>query len=357
MTPVNEKAIKAFTKVMKNGYGHRRSSNLPGRKTQKFVEEADTLISGFFGGARTLFYYDGGVANGLSVLSMGRQAREKNRKHIISSPVEHSSVITALRMLEGEGSSITILPINSYGRIIPKSLKDAINDETGLVTIAWSSGISGIIQPVEELAAIAHSNGALFHSDACNAAGKVEINLSSTNINAITVCSQKIGGPPGVAVVVITDSDPWLMSNAPEFSCMMNIPGISGMTAAIDIINTGIVPRARIVNQLRTDLLNGLDYNGIKYSIIGDCIDNLIPGTALLSMRTVPDRFHAKLEDANIVLPTHNSSERLAYLESIGRDISNPDRYLGFSISPKNNIVDIEHFIRAVSEICFDSNR
>lgn len=357
MTPVNRKAIEAFTAVMKNGYGHRCSSNLPGRKTQKFVEEADTLIAEFVGGARTLFYYDGGVANGLSILSMGRQAGEKNRKHIISSPVEHPSVITALRILRGEGHSITILPINSDGRITPESLQDAMNNETGLVTIAWSSGISGIIQPVEELSAIAHSNGALFHSDACNAAGKVEIDLSSTDIDAITVSSQKIGGPPGAAAVVLTDSDPWLMSNAPEFSCMMNIPGISGMTAAIDIINTGIVPRARIVNQLRTDLLDGLDYNGIKYSIIGNCTDNLLPGTALLSMKRVPDRFHAKLEDANIVLPSHNSSERLAYLESAGRDISNPDRYLGFSISPENNIVDIEHFIRAVSEISLDSRR
>ncbi len=355
--PVNEEAIKAFSLAMKNGYGHRRSSNLPGRKTQFFVEEAENMIAEFFGGARTLFYYDGGAANGLSVLSMGRQARKNNRKHIISSPVEHSSINTALKILREEGSSITILPIGNDGRIIPESLKDAMNAETGLVTVAWSSGISGIIQPVEELAAIAHSKGALFHSDACNAAGKVEIDLSSTDIDAITVSSQKIGGPPGVAAVVITDSNPWLMSNAPEFSCMMNIPGISGMTAAIGVLNTGIVPRARIVNQLRTDLLDGLDYNGIKYSIIGDCADNLLPGTALLRMRTAPDRFHAKLEDANIVLPSHNSTERLAYLESTGRDMSNPDRYLGFSISPQNNIVDIEHFVRAVSKICFDSSR
>ncbi len=355
--PVNEKAIKAFTAMIKHGYGHRRSSNMPGRKTQEFVEEAETLIAEFAGGARAMFYYDGGVANGLSILSMGRQAKERNRKHIISSPVEHSSVNTALKMLRGEGFSITILPIDNDGRINPESLKDAMNDETGLVTIAWASSISGIIQPVEELSAIAHSNGALFHSDACNAAGKIEIDLSSTDIDAITVCSQKIGGPPGAAAVVITDSDPWLMSNAPEFSCMMNIPGISGMIAAIDIINTGIVPRARIVNQLRTDLFNGLDYNGIKYSIIGNCTDNLLPGTALLSMRKAPDRFHARLEDANIVLPSHSTSERLAYLESTGRDISNPDRYLGFSISPENNIVDIEHFIRVVSDISFDSKR
>ncbi len=354
---MNENAIKAFTVSMKNGYGHRRSSNLPGRKTQIFIEEAGALIAEFVGGTRTLFYYDGGVANGLSVLAMGRQARNNSRKHIISSPVEHSSIMKALKMLRVEGSSITILPISNDGRIIPESLRNAMNDETGLVTIAWSSSISGVIQPVEELAAIAHSKGALFHSDACNAVGKVEIDLSSTDIDAITLSSQKIGGPPGAAAVVITDSDPWLMSYAPEFSCMMNIPGISGMTAAIGVLNTGIVPRARIVNQLRTDLLDGLDYNGIKYSLIGDCTDNLLPGTALLSMRAAPDRFHAKLEDANIVLPSHNSVERLAYLESTGRDMFNPDRYLGFSISPKNNIVDIEHLVRAVSEICFDSSR
>lgn len=351
-----DEAVKALNAAMEDGYGYPRSSNLPGRKAQQFIEDANALVANFFGGVRALFYYDGEVANGLSVLSMGRIARKGNRNHIVSSPVEHTSVIAALRILEGEGSRITFMEIDSNGRIVPEALREAMTDETGLVITAWASSVSGVIQTVEEFAEIAHSNGALFHSDARDAAGRIEINLSDTEIDVITICSHKIGGPPGAGAVIMTDIDPWMMSAAPGFSGMMNIPGISGMIAAIDVIGTGIIPRTRIVNRLRKDILDGFASCRIKYSLIGDDPDNLLPGTALMILSNVPEKLHSKLENADIVLPSHNSTERLAYLRVLGRDVLNPDSYLGFSINPRNTSVDIEHFVRTVSEICCGSS-
>lgn len=249
---------------------------------------------------------------------------------------------------------MSILEIDESGKVIPESLSEAVTEETGLVTCAWVNGISGIVQPAMELAEIAHSAGAWFHTDACDAAGRLEINLSETCIDIITICSLKLGGPAGAAAVIVSGKDPWLMSAAPEFSCMTNIPGVFGMLAAMDIMGTGIEPRTRIVNRLRKDLLKGLDSCGARYSIVGGRLEYLLPGTALLNINSAPDKLHLKLEMENIILPSHNSSGRLSYLERTGLDISNPEQYLGFSIDVMNSAVDIEHFVRSFSDILSD---
>lgn len=298
-----------------------------------------------------MFCSDGAMANGLSILSAGRLAREAGRGHIAASPVESSSIVAALKILRSEGSSVTVLEIDDSGRIIPESLAEVISDETGLVTCAWVNGVSGTIQPVRKLAEISHSAGARFHTDACDAAGRMEIDLSETDIDLLTMCSLKIGGPPGAAAVVMSDADPWITSAEPELMSMPNIPGISGMAAAMEVMRTSMEPRSRIVNQLRADLLEGFDSFNIRYSIVGGGLEHILPGTALLKISHAPEKLHVKLEQENIILPSHNSTDRLSYLDRIGADISNPEQYLGISIDIRNTAVDIEHFLRSLSEI------
>jgi len=294
-----------------------------------------------------MFCSDCGMANGLAVLSAGRLARESGRGHIAVSPLEKSSVVAALKILRSEGSSVSVLAMDEFGRVIPDSLAEVISDETGLVACAWVNGVSGIVQPVCELAGISHSAGAWFHTDASDAAGRIEIDLSGTDIDLITVCSLKIGGPPGAAAVVMSNADPWIASVAPELTSMPNIPGISGMAAAMDIMRAGMEPRGRIVNQLRADLLEGLDSFNIRYSIIGGDLEHILPGTALLNISQPPGKLHTRLEMENIILPSHNSTDRLSYLDRLGFDMSNSDQYLGFSIDTGNSSVDVEHFLRS----------
>ena len=349
--PLHAEAERAVSQALRQGYGHPRSTNLPGRRAQKVLEDLKERTARSFGGSRVTFCSDGGMANGLAVLSAGRLARKAGRGHIAASPVEKYSVVAALKILRSEGSTVSILAIDDSGRIIPESLSEAVSNETGLVTCAWVNGISGIIQPVRELAQTAHSAGAWFHTDACDAAGRIEIDISDTDIDLITVCSLKIGGPPGAAAVVMSDVDPWLSSAAPELTSMENIPGISGMVAAMDVMGSSMEPRSRIVNQLRADLLDGLDSFNVGYSVIGSDLEHILPGTALLNLSQVPEKLHLKLEKENIILPSHNSTDRLSYLDRIGRSISNPEQYLGFSIDICNTNVDIEHFLRSFSEI------
>ena len=349
--PLHAEAERAVSQALQQGYGHPRSTNLPGRRAQEVLENLKDRTARFFGGSRVVFCSDGGMANGLSILSAGRLAREAGRGHIAVSPVEKSSVVAALKILRNEGSVVSVLALDGSGRIIPESLAEALSEETGLVTCAWVNGVSGTVQPVRELAKMAHSAGAWFHTDACDAAGRIEIDISDTDIDLLTVCSLKIGGPPGAAAIVMPDVDPWLTSIAPELTSVANIPCVSGMAAAMDVMRTSMEPRSRIVNQLRSDLLGGLDSFDVSYSIIGGDLEHILPGTALLNINHVPEKLHLRLEKESIILPSHNSTDRLSYLDRIGCDISYPEQYLGFSVDICNTTIDIEHFLRSFSEI------
>ena len=351
ITPVLDEALKAFIKAMGEGYGNIRSSNLPGRKALEFQNRASEEVASFFGGRRAFFYPDGGMATGLVLASLGRSAREKGRGHIVASCVETTPVITYLRMLNGEGSDITFIPCGSDGCIQPGALREGMTERTGLVTVAWGSGISGIVQPVEELAEIAHSGGAFFHSDAAVAAGRIEIDLSSSEVDVITIDSHRLGGIPGTGAVISSLEDPWIMSRAPELPGLTGVPGIAALLAALGIINTGIRPRARLVTQLRSELLEGLDRLGIGYSIVGGSLDHLIPGAALLHMAATYHGLHARMEDQDVILPSHLCTERLAYMKNLGLEVNEEDqeRFLGFSLGPTNTILEVEHFLRALS--------
>ena len=339
------------------GYGHPRSSNLPGRRAQKVLEDFADKTAKYFGGSHVTFHYDSDAANGLSILSAGRLAREAGREHIIASPVERASVVTALKTLRSEGSTVSILKIDGNGKVIPESLTELYTNRTGLVTCIWVNGISGVVQPVPELSRMVHSTDTWFHSDACDAAGRIEIDLSDTGINLITICSLKLGGPAGAAATIMSNIDPWVISAARKFSSMTNIAGVAGMVAALDVMGTGIEPRSRIVNKLRQEFLDGIDACDVNYSVVGGSLPHLLPGTALLNIDRVPEKLHLKLELENVILPSHNSSDRLSYLERIGLDISNPDQYLGFSIDAVNTSVDIKHFVRSFLNVISDGWR
>ncbi len=351
VTPVLDEALAAFTETLANGYGNTRSSNLPGRKALEFCNRASEEVADFFGGKRTFFYSDGGMAAGLSVAAIGRAARKSGREHIVASSLEITPIVSVLRMLNSEGSEVTFLPSDGNGRISPCALRDAMTDRTGLVISAWGSAVSGVVQPVDELADISHEGGALFHSDATAVAGRLKIDLNSSKVDVITIDSHRLGGLPGTGAVVSSLDDPWVMSEASEYPAMSDIPGIAAFLAALRVINTGILPRARLVNQLRLELLDGLDRLGIGYSIVGGKLEFLLPGAALLRLNRIYAGFHARMEDLDVILPSHLCSERLSYLKSLGLDVSEEDqeRYLGFSLAPMNTILEVEHFLRAVS--------
>ncbi|MBN2609335.1 MAG: aminotransferase class V-fold PLP-dependent enzyme [Candidatus Fermentibacteraceae bacterium] len=349
--PLLPEARRAAEEALSMGLGDPRSTNAPGRQAQKVLDELESRIAGLLGGSRAVFFGDGDMANGTAVLAAGRAARERGKDHVVSSPVERSSIVCALRVLREEGSRISMMQSGKDGKVRPDSLEGIMEDGTGLLVCSWVNGISGVIQPVEDIAGKCRAGDVWLHCDACFALGRLPVAAGAAGIDSMAVSSVQIGGPPGSATVILRDDTPLPMASVPEFSFCCNIPAISGMAAALESTRIGMKARNRIVNQLRSDLLEGLDSCCLRYSIIGEKPDDLIPGTALLHLDRVAEKVHARMESDGIVLPSHNSSERLSFLRRAGLDTTQPDMFLGFTFDACNTGADVQHFVRSLADI------
>jgi len=259
ITPIMDEAIDAMVEAMHGDYGHIRSTNEPGRKSLEYLQAAEEILAGYFGGGSTRFYYDGGVANALSLLSVAKIQKNKGRSHIVASPIEHASIVMALRMLKNEGFSVSFTSIEKGSlRVTPEMLEDEIRDDTGIVTIGMASDESGVIQPVEALSEVISGKDILFHCDARSAAGRLPVNVRQAGIDILTIASHKFGGPFAVGAAVALSGNSTIFNSSPEFSGVVNIPGIAGLIATLRVLDTGIEARARMMNHLRSEVIQGL---------------------------------------------------------------------------------------------------
>lgn len=350
--PVHEEALQAAEEVLRGDWGDPRNTNLPGRKTGDFIRSQSERVADCFGGSAALFYPDANMANSLTVLSAGRYMRTKGKCGIIVSPFERYSVMSAVKKLSRTGSQVFNLEIDGSGRVEMDSLRSLIDDNTGLVVTGLASGVSGIVQPVDEMSGIVRAGGDIYyHCDAVSAAGRYPLDLSRLEVDSITVSSSPLGGPPGAAAAVFASGRPVFTPEAYEFTAPENLPEIAGMTAALDITLNSMGSGIRIMNELRRDLLEGMDRSPVKFLLLGGNTGNILPGTGLLKLITRIDRLHARMESRGVILPSHNSPERLSYLNRMGADCERMDDYLGFSFSAGNTNIDVKHFERSLVEI------
>lgn len=350
--PLLDEARAAVLRAMDLGPGHPRSSNRSGRETREFLDRTAEELAELFGGSEAVLFDSGGTANAAAVLAAGRIARKAGRGHVVVSPLERTSVVSALRILRAEGSVLTAAAADRGGRLIPSSLAEAVGRDTGLVVCSLACGVSGVVQPFGEIAEISRSAGAWLHADACWAAGNVTLDISSIGVDSIAVSSPEAGGPPGGAALILSRSGRWPSAVAPEFPVSTDSLGAAGLAAAMKTAVREQCSWTKTVNALRDRLLKGLDSRGVSYSIIGDRQDGLLPGAALLELKRHVARLHAEMEMANIVIPSHNSFERLSFLERAGFDMTCPERYVGFCIDPRNTAADVDHFVRTLSRLC-----
>jgi cysteine sulfinate desulfinase/cysteine desulfurase-like protein len=140
------------------------------------------------------------------------------------------------------------------------------------------------------------------------------------------------------------------MSNFHGSASEASLPAVTGMMTALGETRLGVEARARMMNDLRDELLEGLGKRGMPFDQVGGRTGRL-PGACLARLgKPVPSVFHARMERAGVVLPCPRSAGRLAYLRELGQDTSEPERFLGFCLSTSNSIVDVEYFLRIVTE-------
>ena len=184
--------------------------------------------------------------------------------HIITSSVEHHAVSHTCRWLEKQGFSVTYLPVDKYGLVNPKDVKDAIRDDTILITIMFANNEIGTIEPVAEIGKIARENGVLFHTDAVQAVGHVPIDVLAMNIDMLSMSGHKFGGPKGTGALYIgkrVKTDALMHGGDQERKRRAgteNVPGIAGLGLALELSVKEMEETNQRLIKLRDRLIDGL---------------------------------------------------------------------------------------------------
>ncbi|GAA3197661.1 cysteine desulfurase family protein [Actinocorallia longicatena] len=259
-TPMLPEAIESMTEQL-GRVGNPSSLHACGRTARRVVEESREIIAEAFSArpSEVIFTSGGTEADNLAVKGLYWAGRARGRGRVIAGAAEHHAVLDAVNWLAvHEGADVHYLPVDELGRYRAEELERALGDETALVTAMWANNEVGTLQPVPELAALAHAAGAHFHSDAVQAAGILPVGLDG--LDAVTISAHKLGGPLGVGALLLAkgvDPVPVLHGGGQERdvrSGTLDTPAIAGFARAVQVSLAHRDAEARRLTALR-DLL------------------------------------------------------------------------------------------------------
>ena len=240
-TRVSDTAFNAMLPYFKELYGNPSSLYTLGQKSQEaLVKARETVADCINCDIKEITFTSGGSeADNQAIISAAYLGAKSGKKHIISSAFEHHAVLHTLEKLKKEGFEITLLPVHSDGFVRVDELKNAIREDTALVTIMFANNEIGTIQPIAEIGAVCRERGVLFHTDAVQAAGHVKIDVKEQNIDMLSIASHKFHGPKGAGALYVRKGIPLLnlieggAQERGKRAGTENVPAIVGMAAAL----------------------------------------------------------------------------------------------------------------------------
>lgn len=265
-TKINPVAMDVMNKCMTEVYGNPSSLHSAGQKAAEIMQKAREDIAQVLGADfREIYFTSGGTeADNQAIYSAAAFGEKKGKKHIISSAIEHHAVLHTLQRLEKEGFEITLLDVGEDGVVRPEDVRQAIREDTALVTIMYANNEIGTLQPISEIAAICREKKVIFHTDAVQAVGHVPISVREQNIDMLSLSAHKFHGPRGIGVLYVRKGVPLfnlIAGGAQERGRRPgteNLPAIAGMAAALKEAVSHMAAAEEKVSSLRDILIEGL---------------------------------------------------------------------------------------------------
>jgi cysteine desulfurase len=294
-TPMLEEVITAMSAAMTLP-GNPSSLHTSGRQARRIVEESRERFAAALDARPSEVIFTGGgtESDNLAVkgIYFARRASDPGRRRILASSVEHHAVLDAVEWLAAqEGAELELLEVDALGRVDPATLAERIAvdpDSVALVTVMWANNEVGTVQPIAELAAVAHEHAIPFHTDAVQAVGALEVSFARSGVDAMTVTGHKIGGPYGVGALLLKRDvacTPLLHGGGQERdvrSGTLDTPGVVGLSLAAELAVSRQVESSRRLTALRERLIAGIRAEVPDALLNGDPLDRL-PGNAHLS--------------------------------------------------------------------------
>ena len=264
--PVDSKVIEAMMPYFTENYGNPSSSHSAGNVAKQALATARDQVARFVGAEKSseiVFTSGGTESNNLAIKGVALRNKSKGN-HIITSAVEHMSVINICKYLQKQGFEVTFVPVDKLGVVDVEKLKAAVTDQTILISVIYANGEIGTVQPIKEIGKIAKEKNIIFHVDAVAAAGKVAINVQEENIDLLSLSSNDLSGPKGVGALYIkhgTKLVPIDQGGGQENglrSGTENVPGIVGMGKAAELAQVELASEGKRLAKIRDKLIKGV---------------------------------------------------------------------------------------------------
>jgi cysteine desulfurase len=273
-TPTHEKVVEAMKPYFSEKFGNPSSIHFFGQEAKAAVEAARDKVASLIGANRDeIFFTSGGTeADNWAIVGVAF-GNESKGKHIITSPIEHHAVSEPAEFLKARGWDVTYLPVDKFGLVDPADVKKAITDKTVLVSVMHANNEIGTIEPIAEISKVVKEKGVLFHTDAVQTTGAIEVNVSKLGADLMSASAHKLYGPKGVGTLYIkkgTKIEKFLRGGGQEKgkrATTENVPAIVGFGVAAELAMTEMNDRKKHLIPLRDKLIDGI-LNSIEDSIL-----------------------------------------------------------------------------------------
>ena len=266
-TPIDPRVFEAMIPYMKEEFGNPSSIHSYGMAGKAALDNSREQIAELLGaGPREIVFTScGSESNNLAIKGIAFQLREKGN-HLITTQVEHASVLETFRFLESQGFNSTYLSVDKYGLIDLEELREAITDDTILVSVMFANNETGVLMPIQEIAELVKEKRVIFHTDPIQAVGKIDINLKNLPVDLLSISGHKLYGPKGVGALLIRDGvklGPLIHGGGQERgkrSGTENVAGIVGLGKACEIFkqDAGYKMQDARIKDLRDELYEGI---------------------------------------------------------------------------------------------------
>lgn len=264
-TPVREEVVEAMRPFFTEHFGNASSIHYFGQRAKAALDEARGEVAGLVGAelSEIVFVSGGTEADNLALRGMSASA-PSGRRHIITSAIEHSAVLGTCRDLESQGFRITRLPVDRDGRVEPDQVRNAIAEDTLLISIMHANNEIGTVQAITDIGRIAADAGVWFHSDGVQATGKIPVDVTELGVHLYSMSSHKINGPKGVGALYVRRSTPLkaiITGGGHERnrrSGTENVPGIVGFGVAARMAREELAKEAARLRELRDSMESAL---------------------------------------------------------------------------------------------------
>ena len=362
-TRMSQTAIRAMLPYMDQIYGNPSSLHSIGQEAKEALTDARERAARVLGAdAREIYFTSGGSeADNQAIRSAAVLGKRKGKTHIISTAFEHHAVLHTLKKLEKEGFTVTYLDVHENGLVTPEQVEAAITPETCLVTIMFANNEIGTIQPIRAIGAVCRKAGVLFHTDAVQAVGHIPVNVKDDNIDMLSLSAHKFHGPKGVGIlyakrgILLTNLIEGGAQERGKRAGTENIPGIMGMTAALEEAVSELPESMPKLTALRDRLIAGL--REIPHGAVNGDLTHRLPGNVSFCFEGIEgESLLLLLDDRGVCASsgsacTSGSLDPSHVLLAIGRPHEVAHGSLRLSLDKDMTEEEIDQIIAAVKDV------